>query len=158
MVALELGGQAGPADERPDIASPRPTEIASMMIATMPKARLASQKTCWVGSAVMRRTRAPVRRCVSKFAGEHELAVVEDQRAAVAGEERRRPRSGPRSSAVLASVSASSAVGASAVAWITPVHAGVAAARGRSGGARSRPAVRQTRVRRPLVATAPQAG
>ena len=46
VVRLSFAGRPGRRMKRPDIASPRPTEIASMTIATIPKARLASQKSC----------------------------------------------------------------------------------------------------------------
>ena len=95
-----------------------------MMIATMPKARLASQKTCWVGSAVMRVSAGPSGVAL-EVAGEQRARRRRGSALRRGGRGAAWPRSGPRSSAVLASVSASSAVGASAVAWITPVHAGV---------------------------------
>ncbi len=54
VAAAELRGP-GRRVRRPDMARPSPTEIPSSMIATIPNARLANQKSWWVGSVLMTR-------------------------------------------------------------------------------------------------------
>ena len=95
----------------------------------------ASRPACWRGyRGGTRETRAVV---------EHDDAAV---RQPVGG------AAGPLSTAALARISASSAVGATAVAWTTPVNAG-GRSPGRAGGARAAAPSSQLRRPMPLVAT-----
>ena len=111
---------------RPDSASPHPTAAESTTIATIPSARLASQNRCWLGSvSELALTPPPPRlELVADRAERLDRPVVGEGDPAPA----RQPplgAAGPDSSAAFASASASTAVGATAVAWTRPVHAGL---------------------------------
>ena len=152
MVALELGGQPGPAQQPAGHRQPerRPTARAARSRRCRVRGWRARRPAGPGSLAVMRRARVDV---AARLAGEDELPSSRTS-APPWRASRSRPACGPRRRAVLASVSASSAVGARAVAWMTPVHAGVP----RAGSIRwwAKPcSVRQRRVCRPLVATAP---
>ena len=141
--ASSTRARPGRALTRPAIARPSATEIATHTSAMTPAARDASHQPYSAGSGLIR-TRpgsAPPRRRPGRAA-----------RRGLASS--RRPASGPESSAALASVSASSTLGAIAVAESTPVQAGAPVLGSSRWCARAPSGVRQARATTLEVATA----
>ena len=142
----------GRAHQPPDSASPNATDSDTSTIATTPIERLASQQKCWPGS--MWRHAASTARARSGPA-RHHVAVVQHERTPF-GLEHAQPASGPQQQGRLGQRLSLDAGGRHRRRLDTPVQAGRPVAGSSRWCAKPDP-VRQIRVPRPLVATAPAA-